>query len=165
MENVLLTMAGGLKKTVKMTSTISSVGKRDSSLQIQEPGLSDLTFNIVPFNTFTPSQQSPRILYRHWIVLTGSVLNQTWYIASCLENSGDNIALIGALRRSWIKALIYFMRFKRERLENLFRLYDELYLGSPLARMKLAADQMAKMSAKLEERAKRQQEIDNLLGM
>jgi len=31
--------------------------------------------------------------------------------------------------------------------------------------MKLAADQMAKMSAKLEERAKRQQEIDNLLGM
>ena len=164
MENVSLITGRSLKKIVSVTNNASLTGLRDSSLQILQPPLSDSIYNIVAYNTFTLFLPDVVTISKVWIVLTGSVRRPRWYIVSCLETSEGNIALTGALKRSWIKALIFFMRFKQEKSANLFPLYDEIHYGSSLKREELARKANDAMAKKLESKRKIDQEWDRLVG-
>ena len=133
MENVSLITGRTVRKIASVISTSSPLTGPGSSLQMRQPlGLAS-TFKIVPYSTFTLYPLPLSNSYRHWIVLTGSVLNQRWYIVSFWASGVEDIALIGASKRSWIKALTCFMRFKRESFPSLSSLFEADPRKTPLA--------------------------------
>ena len=125
MEKASLISGKTLRKVASITKTSLLAERQDSLLQIQLPGLSGSTYRIVDYSTFIPSPQTLEILCKLLIVLIGSARNQTWYTVFFLESKTDKIALIGALNRSWIKALTFFMRFKLGAYKNWYHLFDQ----------------------------------------
>lgn len=156
MENASLITGRTIKKNVSVISTSSPVGGQGSSLRIRKPLVLASIYRIVPYNIFTRFPLPLKHSFKHWIVLTGSVRRQTWYIVSFWESEGERIALTGASKNSWIKALICFMRFKRESFESLSDLYkpDERKAAINFKAPEPTKEELATKLVPREERAK-----------
>ena len=157
MENVSLITAKKLKKIASVVKTGSPPDMPVSSLQIRlQPHLVS-TFKIVRSNTFTRYRAKESTISKVLIVLTGSALSHQWYIASFLDDSEEGqIALISGSRKSWLAALIFFMRFKLARSLSLPDLYK--------AETKAVDEREKVMSAKLDQRFLRNLEQFKWMG-
>lgn len=118
MGNVSLMSAQMVRKNALITFKDLSLGVRGSLSQILKRVDTGSIYSIVDCSTSIPSLPVLKSSCSHWIVLTGSVQNQKWYIASFLDSETENLALIGGSRPSWIKALTFYMRFRRDPFKN-----------------------------------------------